>query len=260
MKLNLEGKLALVSGSSGGIGLVVARTLMEEGCRVILSGRTQASVDKAMESLGSLVRLAVPVVSDLATVEGIEKVASAHPEVDILVNNLGIYEPVDFFACSDEQWRHLHEVNVMSGVRLARRYLRGMLERKHGRVIFVSSETGLNPDPHMIHYSATKATQLAIARGLAELTRDTRVTVNAVVPGPTRTEGLEAYIRSLFPGKTFAEAERAFMSDVRPSSLIGRLARPEEVAAVIAFLCSDLGGAINGDSIRVEGGTVRSIL
>lgn len=262
MDLQLKGKTALVTGSTGGIGLVTARTLLREGATVIVSGRTESSVSRAMQSLESVATAgqALPLVADLTTAEGAAKAQSAYPSVDILVNNLGFYEPVDFFDITDAQWQEMFEINVFSGVRLSRLYMKGMLERSEGRIIFVSSETGLNPDPAMVHYSASKSVQLAIARGLAELTQGTGVTVNSVVPGPTRTEGLKGYIANFYPDVPQEEAERKFIQNVRPTSLIQRLARPEEVAALITFLVSPHGAAINGDSVRVEGGSVRSIV
>ncbi len=259
MDLQLSDKTALVTGSTGGIGLATARTLAEEGARVIVCGRTESSVSRAMQVLEPVSGKVVPLVADLATAEGAAKAMRSFPEVDILVNNLGIYEAVDFFEISDDDWRQMFEVNVWSGVRLSRHYLKGMLERDWGRIVFVSSETGLNPDPGMVHYSATKSVMLAIGRGLAEMTKGTQVTVNSVVPGPTRTEGLETYVKGFYPEDTFEVAEKKFIQEIRPTSLIQRLAKPEEVAATIGFLSSPLGAAINGDAVRVEGGTVRSI-
>ncbi len=177
----------------------------------------------------------------------------------ILVNNLGIYEAVGFFDESDESWQRLFEINIMSGVRLARHYLQGMLKRRHGRLVFISSESGVAPAPEMAHYSATKTMQLGISRSLAELTKGTEVTVNSVLPGPTRTASVEKFIQDLFPGVASAESERRFMSENRPTSLIGRLINPREIGDIVAFLCSSRASVINGSCIRAEGGLVRSV-
>jgi 3-oxoacyl-[acyl-carrier protein] reductase len=189
---------------------------------------------------------------------GCEKTVQEIPTVDILVNNLGIYEAVDFFTETDESWQRLFETNIMSGVRLARHYLQGMLERGHGRVVFISSESGISPAPEMVHYSATKTMQLGISRSLAELTKGTSVTVNCVLPGPTRTEGVEKFIHDLFPDLAPEEGERRFMEENRPTSLINRLINPQEIGEIVAFLCSPRAAVINGSSIRAEGGLVRT--
>ncbi len=177
----------------------------------------------------------------------------------ILVNNLGIYEAVGFFEETDEAWQEVFEVNIMSGVRLARHYLKGMLRRGHGRVVFISSESGISPAPEMAHYSATKTMQLGISRSLAELTKGTKVTVNSVLPGPTRTESVEKFIRDVFPDLPSAEAERRFMGDNRPTSLIGRLIDPKEIGDIVAFVCSARASVINGSCIRAEGGLLRTV-
>ncbi|CAG0978838.1 tropinone reductase I [Methylophilaceae bacterium] len=178
--------------------------------------------------------------------------------MDILVNNLGIYEAVGFFEETDEDWQHLFEVNIMSGVRLARHYLSRMLESGTGRIVFISSESGISPAPEMAHYSATKTMQLGISRSLAELTRNTEVTVNAVLPGPTRTEGVEKFIRDIYPDLPLKAAEQKFMAENRPSSLIARLIDPSEIGDIVAFICSDRVAVINGATIRAEGGLVRT--
>ena len=182
------------------------------------------------------------------------------PAVDILVNNLGIYEAIGFFDETDEAWQKMFEINIMSGVRLARHYLKGMLKRGHGRIVFISSESGVSPAPEMAHYSATKTMQLGIARSLAELTKGTKVTVNSVLPGPTRTEGVEKFIQDVFPGLAQTEAERRFIAENRPSSLIGRLIDPREIGDIVAFMCSARASVINGSCIRAEGGLVRTII
>ena len=259
MKLEIEGKTALVTASSSGIGLEIARSLAAEGAKVVVNGRTQATVQHAIENFGVNGAELVPLAVDNGTAEGCAKTSSQLPEVDILVNNLGIYEAVGFFDESDESWQKLFEINVMSGVRLARHYLQGMLKRGHGRVVFISSESGVSPAPEMAHYSATKTMQLGISRSLAELTKGTEVTVNSVLPGPTRTASVQKFIQDVFPDLPPAEAERRFMSDNRPSSLINRLINPREIGDIVAFLCSARASVINGSCIRAEGGLVRSV-
>ncbi|MCW5797416.1 MAG: Putative oxidoreductase YvaG [Nitrospira sp.] len=261
MNLNLTGHTALVTASTGGIGLEIARSLAGEGARVIINGRTQSGVDTALAELrrdlpnGDLGGLA----ADNGTAEGCATTLSTWPEIDILVNNLGIYEAIGFFDETDDAWQKIFEVNILSGVRLARQYLKGMLKRGHGRVVFISSESGISPAPEMAHYSATKTMQLSIARSLAELTKGTEVTVNSVLPGPTRTEGVEKFIRNIFPGLAPIEAERRFIAENRPTSLIGRLIDPREIGDIVAFVCSPRASVINGSCIRAEGGLVRTI-
>lgn len=260
MDLNLAGKTALVTASSGGIGLEIARSLAAEGARVTINGRSQSAVDKAIADVRGTLPSAdlIPLVADNGTAGGCAATIATLPEADILVNNLGIYEAVGFFEETDEAWQRLFEVNVMSGVRLARHYLKAMIERGAGRIVFISSESGISPAPEMAHYSATKTIQLGISRALAELTKGTRVTVNSVLPGPTRTEGVEKFIQSVYPGLDLAEAERRFISENRPSSLIGRLIDPKEIGDIVAFVCSERASVINGSNIRAEGGLVRS--
>ena len=261
MDLQLENKLALVTASSGGIGFEIAKALAAEGARVIINGRSESSVTRAIDELKQSIpgaKLEV-LASDNGTEAGCEATLKAFPDVEILVNNLGIYEAVGFFDETDEAWKRLFEVNILSGVRLARHYLQKMLDRKTGRILFISSESALNPAPEMAHYSATKAMQLSIARSLAELTKGTQVTVNAVLPGSTKTEGVAKFIQDVFPGLPDAEAERRFMIDNRPSSLIQRLIDPAEIADFVTFLCSPRASAINGASLRVDGGIVRTI-
>jgi 3-oxoacyl-[acyl-carrier protein] reductase len=261
MKLDLNDKAALVTASSGGIGLEIARALAAEGAKVVVNGRVQASVEKAVANLRAALPNAelIPLVADNGTAAGCEHTISQLPEVDILVNNLGIYEAVGFFEENDEAWHKVFEINVMSGVRLARHYLKGMLRRGHGRVVFISSESGISPAPEMAHYSATKTMQLGISRSLAELTKGTAVTVNSVLPGPTRTESVEKFIQDVSPDLPPAEAERRFMAENRPTSLIGRLIDPREIGDIVAFVCSARASVINGSSIRAEGGLVRCV-
>ena len=262
MDLKLRGKTALVTASSGGIGLAIARALASEGARVVVNGRSSATVEKALATIRRDFPDAdlEPLAADAGSAEGGEAIQDAFPEVDVLVNNLGIYEAVGFLEESDEDWRRLFEVNILSGVRLARAYLPGMLERNSGRIVFISSESAVSPAPEMAHYSATKTMQLSLSRSLAELTRGTGVTVNCVLPGSTRTEGVDRFVQDLFPGLSPAEAERRFMAENRPTSLIQRLIDPAEIADLVAFVCSPRASAINGAALRVDGGLVRSIV
>lgn len=261
MNLDLNNKTALVSASTSGIGYAIADRLLQEGATVIINGRSEATVAPAVAALAE--RHGAERVLALATdlsVPGAERQAAAKfPQIDILVNNMGTYALNDFFSTTDTDWQSMFETNVWSGVRLARTYMKAMLERGHGRVIFISSEVALTPMASMAHYSASKATQLSISRSLAELTKGTAVTVNAVLPGPTETESLKSFIQSVNPGLPYADAERKFMDENRPSSLIYRLAKPVEVANVVAFLASERAAVINGAAIRAEGGTVQTI-
>ncbi len=262
MDLKLNKKTALVTASSGGIGQEIARYLAREGATVIINGRTSETVAHACEDIYSeypdvkLLQLA----ADNGTAVGYKKTIKEHSEIDILVNNLGIYEVVDFFDTTDAQWQHLFEVNVLSGVRLSRYYLKGMLSRNNGRIVFISSESAINPAPEMAHYSSTKLMQLSVSRGLAELTKGTNVTVNAIMPGSTKTIGVEKFIQDVFPEVDYETAEKRFMEENRPTSLIARLILPEEIAAFVAFVCSPLASAINGACLRVDGGLIRSVV
>jgi 3-oxoacyl-[acyl-carrier protein] reductase len=262
MDLGLKGKTALVTGSTGGIGFAIARSLAREGARVVVNGRSEASVKKATASLRAEIPSAelVELAADHGTAQGCERSIAAQPALDILVNNLGIYEAVGFFDEQDDAWQRLFEVNIMSGVRLARHHLKGMLERARGRIIFISSESALNPAPEMAHYSATKTMQLSISRSLAELTRSTQVTVNTVMPGSTMTDAVQKFVSDVFPGVPAAEAQRRFIAENRPSSLLQRFIRPEEIGDVVAFVASDLASAINGSALRADGGIVRSVV
>ncbi|MDF1755090.1 MAG: SDR family NAD(P)-dependent oxidoreductase [Verrucomicrobiales bacterium] len=260
MNLELNDKTALVTASSGGIGLEIARSLAAEGARVIVNGRSQKRVDEAIADIRSQLPDAKleALVADNSNVEGTEKTLAAFPEIDILVNNLGIYEAVGFFDETDEDWQRLFETNIMSGVRLARHYLKGMLDRNEGRVIFISSESGISPAPEMAHYSATKTMQLGISRALAEMTKGTRVTVNSVLPGPTLTEGVQKFIADVLPDLPAEVAEANFVAENRPNSLIQRLIRPKEIGDIVTFVSSPLAAVINGSNIRAEGGMVQS--
>jgi 3-oxoacyl-[acyl-carrier protein] reductase len=258
--LKLQDKVALVTASTGGIGLGIALALAWEKATVIVNGRTADSVARACEKIKSANPGAKlqQLVADNGTAAGCEKTIESYPELDILVNNLGIYESVDFFTCDDSEWRRLFEVNIFSGLRLGRHYLQRMLKRNSGRIVFISSESAVNPAPEMAHYNATKLVQLSLSRSMAELTKGTNVTVNSVLPGPTRTEGVEKFIKGLFPDMEYEAAEKRFMKENRPTSLIARLIRPEELAAAVTFLCSPLGSAVNGESMKVDGGMIRN--
>jgi 3-oxoacyl-[acyl-carrier protein] reductase len=262
MNLDLSHSTALVTASSGGIGLEIARSLAREGATVIVNGRSPASVDSAMADIKATVAEAklLPLAADNATSAGCAATIEKYPKVDILVNNLGIYEPVGFFEETDEAWQRLFEVNIMSGVRLARHYLKEMLSSNRGRIIFISSESAVNPAPEMAHYSATKTMQLSISRSLAELTKGTKVTVNTIMPGSTKTEGVVKFVQGVFPGLPYEEAEKKFMAENRATSLIQRLISPEEIADFVTFISSPKASAINGAALRVDGGIVRSVV
>lgn len=264
MDLQLQGKTALITGSTSGIGFAIARRLAAEGARVLVNGRTAAGVDAALATLraeiGSEANL-VNAAADLSHAAGCEQLVRAHPEVDIVVNNLGIFEPKAFEDIADTDWLRFFEVNVMSGVRLARHQLPRMKRRSWGRIVFISSESGLCPPAEMVHYGMTKTAQLSIARGLAETTTGTGVTVNSVLPGPTRTEGVQAFFAQLAnqAGQTAEQFVEQFFREARPTSILKRLIDPAEVADVVAFVCSPLASAVNGAAVRAEGGVVRSI-
>ena len=263
MDLQLTGKLALVTGSTAGIGLEIARKLAVEGAKVIIAGRNQAKLDQAVAGIKASGGARVEgVLADPASAEGAAILLAAVPQVDILVNNLGIYELKDFAQITDEDWRRFFEVNVLGGARLARQYFPGMLQRNQGRIIFISSESGISTPSAMIHYGMTKSAQLAISRGLAELTKGTQVTVNAVLPGPTRSEGIIDFLRSISsdPDAAAAEIETEFFTKHRASSLLQRMIEPEEIAALVAFVASPLSAATNGAALRVDGGVVPTIV
>ncbi|HEY1170875.1 MAG TPA: SDR family oxidoreductase [Verrucomicrobiae bacterium] len=260
MDLRLTGKLALVTGSTKGIGFAIATDLAREGARVILNGRSEKSVAEAIVELKKAVPNALieSFTGDLATAEAAEALVKKFPHVEILVNNLGIFEPKPFEEIPDDDWRRFFEVNVLSGVRLSRAYLTGMKQRNWGRIIFISSESGLQIPVEMIHYGMTKTAQLAVSRGLAESCAGTAVTVNSVLPGPTRSAGVEEFVKELSGGKPFAEFEKEFFQTVRPSSLLKRFETPEEIAALVTFVCSPNASGINGAALRVDGGVARS--
>jgi NAD(P)-dependent dehydrogenase (short-subunit alcohol dehydrogenase family) len=262
MDLGLNGKRALITGSTAGIGFATAEALAREGAHVIVNGRTQRRVDEAVARLrpasgGWLSGVA----ADVSRAEGCARVIEAHPDVDILVNNMGIFEPKPFEEISDADWLRFFESNVLSGVRLARHYLRGMRARNWGRIVFVSSESGLQIPVEMIHYGVTKTAQLAVARGLAESLAGTAITVNSVLPGPTASEGVAGFVAQLAAasGKSSAEVEQEFFRSVRPTSLLKRFEQPAEIGAFITWVCSARASAITGAALRADGGVVRAI-
>jgi NAD(P)-dependent dehydrogenase (short-subunit alcohol dehydrogenase family) len=260
MNLKLTDKTALVSGSTKGIGFAIATGLAREGARVIVNGRSEKAVAGAKEQIDQTVPDAriESFAGDLSTAAAAETLFQRFPLVDILVNNLGIFEPKPFEDISDEDWRRFFEVNVLSGVRLSRAYLPGMKQRNWGRIVFISSESAINTPVEMIHYGMTKTAQLAVSRGLAELCAGTAVTVNAVLPGPTRSAGVEEFVGQIGGGKPFAEFEKEFFKSFRPSSLLKRFAMTEEVANLVIYLCSPLSAATNGAALRVDGGVVQT--
>jgi NAD(P)-dependent dehydrogenase (short-subunit alcohol dehydrogenase family) len=263
MDLNLRGKKALVTGSTKGIGFSIAKLLAAEGASVVVNGRSQTAVDEAVAAIKNDFDAEVSgVAADGGTADGVQKVISAVPEVDILVNNLGIYEVKEFADITDSDWQRLFEVNVMSGIRLSRHYFPQMLKKNAGRIIFISSESAVHIPAEMIHYGFTKTAQVAIARGMAEMTVGTNVTVNSVLVGPTKSEGVEQFVRSVAEQKKISEreVEAEFFETMRPTSLIKRFATTEEVADMIAFLASDRSSATNGAAIRAEGGCIKAIL
>jgi NAD(P)-dependent dehydrogenase (short-subunit alcohol dehydrogenase family) len=257
MDFELEGKRALVTGSTAGIGFAIAQALVQEGASVIVNGRTQARVDAAIKKSGA----AHGVAADLGTEAGARDLIARFPEVDILVNNLGIFEPKPFEQITDADWRRFFEVNVLSGVRLSRHYIGPMKKNNWGRIVFISSESALQIPVEMIHYGMTKTAQLAVSRGLAETTAGTAVTVNAVLPGPTESEGVVEFVDKMAQnqGVDRESVEREFFRTARPSSILKRFATPQEVADLVAFVCSARASAINGAALRVDGGVVRSI-
>ena len=258
MDLGIAGKQAFVSGSTAGIGLAVARALAREGARVTINGRTQARVDAALATLPSG---AQGIAADLGTEAGVASVTRALAETDILVNNLGIFEPKPFLEIQDADWSRFFEVNVLSGVRLTRHYLPGMLRKNWGRVVFVSSESGLQIPAEMVHYGVTKTAQIALARGIAESIAGTGVTVNSVLPGPTASEGVGGFVADLArtQNKDHKTVEAEFFRNVRPSSLLKRFTSVDEVAALVAYVCGAPASATTGAALRVDGGVVRAI-
>ncbi len=259
MDLKLNDKRALVTGSTAGIGAAIAAALAREGAQVIVNGRAAADVEKAVaalkaESGGDLVGFA----GDLGMAQPIEDLVRRHPEVDILVNNMGVFEPKPFEDIPDADWMRFFEVNVLSGVRLSRAYLPGMKRANWGRIIFISSESALQIPAEMIHYGVTKTAQIAVARGLAETVAGTGITVNSVLPGPTRSRGVNDFVAALSGGASFEAFQTEFFQKVRPTSLLKRFETPEEIASFVAYLASPLSSGITGAALRVDGGVVKS--
>lgn len=260
MNLHLQNKLALVTGSTKGIGHAIAVALATEGARVIVNGRTEASVADAINRL----RAEVPdahveaFAGDLSAPEQVAALLARFPKVDVLVNNLGIFDPKPFEEIDDAEWLRFFNVNVMSGVRLSRAYLGAMKTQNWGRIIFISSESGVQIPAEMIHYGVTKTALLGLSRGLAEVTAGTAVTVNAVLPGPTRSEGVDEFVGKLSGGQSFEAFEKTFFETARPTSLIKRFATTQEVANLVAYVASPLSAATTGAALRVDGGVVKS--
>ena len=264
MDLKLTGKTALVTGSTAGIGFGIARRLLQEGASVIINGRTETRIKSTLDQL----RQAIPgctvqgCAADFADATAVQHLLTSHDTVDILINNVGIFAPKPFIKITDEEWLHIFEVNVLSGIRLSRHYLPQMLDQNWGRIIFISSESGVQIPAEMVHYGTTKTAQLGVSRGLAQQTAGTNVTVNTVIPGSTRSEGAEKFIRDLAQerGLSTGEVEREFFEKVRPTCLLERFATIDEVATFVTYLASPLAAANNGAALRVDGGTIPTIL
>jgi NAD(P)-dependent dehydrogenase (short-subunit alcohol dehydrogenase family) len=257
MDLQLNDKLAVVSGSTAGIGFAIAEALAKEGARVVVNGRTQSAVTEAVAKIG---HGALGFAGDLSDAAKTAELVRKFPDVDILVNNLGIFEPKPFEEIPDEDWRRFFDVNVLSGVRLARAYLPGMRRRDWGRIIFISSESGIQIPAEMIHYGMTKTAQISVSRGIAETLAGTRVTCNCVLPGPTQSRGVSEFVDQMAQSKNMSvdEVQKEFFQHVRPTSLLKRFITPEEVGAFCAFVASPLAAATNGAALRVDGGVVKS--
>jgi NAD(P)-dependent dehydrogenase (short-subunit alcohol dehydrogenase family) len=264
MDLKLKGKIAFISGSTAGIGLAITRALAIEGAHVYLNGRTQARVDRAIAEIRKHSNSAVVdgIAADFSSSAGAQSIISKLPAVDVLVNNVGIFEAKPFLDISDADWNRFFEINVMSGVRLARHYLPGMLKKNWGRIIFISSESAVQIPAEMVHYGMTKTAQVAVARGIAESFAGTGITANSVLAGPTASEGVTGFVEGLAKqqSKSRQEIEEEFFKSVRPSSLLKRFATVDEVAAFVTYLASELSSATNGAALRADGGVVRAIL
>lgn len=260
MDLKIKDKLAFVSGSTKGIGYAIAVGLAREGVQVVINGRSQQSVDQATEAL----RATVPdanvqgFAGDVSEAAQVAKLVERFPHVDILVNNMGIFDPKPFEEITNEEWQRFFNVNVLSGVQLSRAYLPGMKQKNWGRVVFISSESGIQIPIEMIHYGLTKTAQLALSRGLAETCVGTAVTVNSVLPGPTSSDGVEEFVHKLSGGESFESFEKKFFEDARPTSILKRFTSPEEIANMVVYVCSELSSATNGAALRADGGVVRA--
>ncbi|MFN8390105.1 MAG: SDR family oxidoreductase [Bdellovibrionota bacterium] len=262
MNLQLNGKTALISGSTKGIGFAIAAQLAAEGARVIINGRTSEAVAKSKTQIERSTPSAKieTFAGDLSSADVTAKLLEKFPSVDILVNNLGIFEPKPFEEIPDADWLRFFEVNVLSGVRLSRAYISSMKKQNWGRIIFISSESGIQIPVEMIHYGMTKTAQLAVSRGLAESCSGTGVTVNSVLPGPTRSAGVDEFVSQLSKGQSFEQFEKEFFERIRPSSLLKRFETPDEIASLVTFICSPLSSGVNGAALRVDGGVVRSCI
>jgi NAD(P)-dependent dehydrogenase (short-subunit alcohol dehydrogenase family) len=263
MHIDLSGKTALVTGSTAGIGHAIAKGLAATGANVVINGRGQAKVDAAVAAVSKVAKggKVSGVAADVSTADGCAKLVAAQPDVDILINNTGIFEPKPFFDIPDEDWQRFFDVNVMSGVRLSRAYMPAMLKRNWGRIVFIASESALMIPQEMIHYGMTKTAQLSVSRGLAELTRGTAVTVNAVMPGPTMSEGVQTFVADLAKqnGQSESEAAANFIKQHRPGSLIQRFTTVEEIANMVVYVSSKESAATNGAALRAEGGLLQTI-
>jgi NAD(P)-dependent dehydrogenase (short-subunit alcohol dehydrogenase family) len=263
MHIDLSGKTALVTGSTAGIGHAIAKGLAATGANVVINGRGQAKVDAAVAAVSKVAKggKVSGVAADVSTADGCARLVAAQPDVDILINNTGIFEPKPFFDIPDDDWQRFFDVNVMSGVRLSRAYMPAMLKRNWGRIVFIASESALMIPQEMIHYGMTKTAQLSVSRGLAELTRGTAVTVNAVMPGPTMSEGVQTFVADLAKqnGQSESEAAANFIKQHRPGSLIQRFATVEEIANMVVYVSSKESAATNGAALRAEGGLLQTI-
>ena len=264
MNLQLKDKTAFISGSTAGIGFAIAKKLLEEDVIVVINGRSQQGVDQAVQELKAITGKSnvSGIAADFSKAEEVNHIIAQLPEIDILVNKAGIFEPTPFVEIPDEDWFRFFEINVMSGVRLSRHYFPGMLKRNQGRIIFISSESAVLIPDEMIHYGVTKTAQVAVSRGLAELTKGTHVTVNTILPGPTRSRGIGDFIKDMAKsdGISAAEVEKNFFADLRPTSLIQRFASIDEIANLVVYISSPLASATNGAALRADGGLIRSIL
>lgn len=264
MDLQLKNKTAFVSGSTQGIGFAIAQSLLAEGATVIINGRSQKRVDTAVDELKKRIPTAKisGVAADFARADDVKQLIAKLPDIDILVNNAGIFEPKPFVEITDEDWLRFYEVNVLSGVRLSRHFFPKMIAKNWGRIIFISSESAINIPEEMIHYGMTKTAQLSVSRGLAELTKGTGVTVNSVLPGPTKSEGVEEFVKQLALTQqvTPQEAEQNFFKTARPTSLLQRFASVQEVANLVTYVASPLSSGTNGSALRVDGGVAKLII